>query len=84
MPDGLDREARLPYGDDMSTRTASTATTPIAWAIESLVHFGLVGSFDSLADAQAALDGMIAVAPTVPVAAAIIGLTADGERVSAR
>jgi len=60
-------------------------TSPVAFAIQSLVHFGLVGgSFATIAEAQDALDGMAAVCPTLPVAANIVGLTADGERVAAR
>jgi len=65
--------------------TNPAAPAPIAWAIESSVHFGLIGgSFDSLADAELAVAGMASVAPTVPVAASIVGLTADGTRVAAR
>jgi len=63
----------------------TTQNTPVAWAILSLVHFGIVGgSFPTLADAEQALAGMEAVCPTVPLAANIIGLTADGRQVGAR
>ena len=58
---------------------------PIAWAIESTIHFGIIGgSFDTLAAAELAVAGMASVSPTIPVAATIVGLTADGSRVAAR
>jgi len=58
---------------------------PVAWAIESLVHFGLIGgAFDTVDEAEAVLERMAAVNPTVPLAATVVGLTAHGDRVAAR